>query len=262
MPRSPRELRILDGDFVRSRRVLLGLSQRALAGALGVTPRVIWRIEHGMRQNELDVSFIVDLADALAVTPGQLLVSHQPVPRGVPGDRVDPADVSAVGGLLIGAGDWVLVDGIAEALGWTLGRTLLALDELGQRATAIGQRLAWLSDREVCLCGDVDDELELGEVTARGVDTWGLTDEEAYLLFVAANGGDKIRQRRSLVAVRRLIRAGMLTAAPIPDGKQDDDPRVTDRGRFNLCLDELGLGYERTVARTGARRPRRRPPRR
>jgi len=61
-----------------------------------------------------------------------------------------------------------------------------------------------------------------------------------------------------LVAVRRLIRGGLLTAAAIPDGKQDDDPRVTDRARFNLCLDELGLGYERTVARTEAGRLRRR----
>lgn len=252
--KSPRELCVLDGEVVRSRRVLLGLSQRALAAALRVTPRVILRIEHGMRQNELDVSFIADLADALAVTPAQLLVSHHASRRCVPGDRVDGADVRAVGGVLAGGGDWVLVDGIAEALGWTLGRTFVALDELGRQATTLGQRLAWLSDREVCLCGDTDGEHALAQVTARDVSTWGLTEEEAYLLFVAANGGDKIRQRRSLMAVRRLIRAGFITAEPVPDGKQDDDPRITDQARFNLCLDDLGLGHERTVPRTGAQR--------
>lgn len=250
--KSPRELRVLDGEVVRSRRVLLGLSQRALAAALGVTPRVIWRIEHGMRQNELDVSFIVDLSDSLAVTPAQLLLTHETTRRVDPGDQVDANDVRAVGAVLVGAGDWVLVDGVADALSWTRGRTLVALDDLGRRAMPLGQRVAWLSDREVCLCGDTDNEPELAHVTSRDVKTWGLDDDEAYLLFVAANGGDKIRQRRSLTAVRRLVRAGLLTAAPIPDGKQDDDPRITDQARFNLCLDELGLGDERTVPRTGA----------
>ena len=58
----------------------------------------------------------------------------------------------------------------------------------------------------------------------------------------------------------RHLRAGFLTAEPVPDGQKDDDPRITDQVRFNLCLGELGLGDERTVPRTAAKRrlPRRR----
>jgi hypothetical protein len=43
----------------------------------------------------------------------------------------------------------------------------------------------------------------------------------------------------SLERSARLIHAGILTVDPIPGAKVDEPPRLSELGRFNLCLDEL-----------------------
>ncbi len=248
MPASPRELRPINGGFVRDRRILGHLSQRTLAAALGATQQVIYRIEHGMRQNELDVSFLVDLAEALGVSVTQLFAGGESVvPRSACGDVCDETDPAAVGSVLASTSDWVIVDDIADALGWTLERTFVALDTLAERLAPVGQRLAWLNDREVRLAGDVDDEPAVRRVTRRAVETFGLQQEEAFVVALAANGGHTARHRYTLMTLRRLVRAGLITTAPVVDGKQDDGPRLTDLARFNLFLDELDWPDGRTI---------------
>lgn len=103
---------------------------------------VVWRLEHGSRQNTITVSVIVDLAHVLGVRPAELIEAPS-VPS--PGDLVEDDDVATVGSLLSDAGGWVDIDDLAIALGWTLDHAFLALDGLGQAVEVCGQRSGLVS---------------------------------------------------------------------------------------------------------------------
>lgn len=233
MPGPPRHLELLDGEVVRHRRTSAKLSVRALAGVLGVAPEVINRLEAGMRQNDLDVAFLVDLADKIGVTVEQLLLDR---PRRCAAtedpDEIGDGDVREAGAVLAGAADWVQLDDLAEVLGWTIERALVAVDRLTELAPNLGLRMAWAGDREVRFCGDLDAEPEVQKVTAKSITVWGMQLSEAKILGRLATGGRDVRQRRGLHSGRRLAVAGLL---------RDDLKGLTDTAKFNLCLHELGL---------------------
>lgn len=119
----------------------------------------------------------------------------------------------------------------------------------------VGQRVAWINDREVALCANADTHDTLTRVTSRAIHAWGLNASEARVLFLTANGARTPVHRASIMALRRLVGAQILTVDPIPKGRHDDEPRLTDTTRYNLCLNELGLGDTRTIPSKHTRPP-------
>jgi len=247
------DLRLLDGRLVRQRRFALGISSRVLASALGVSQQVVYRLEHGMRQNDLDVTFLDTLAAAVGLSVRELLVDDGGgrVKETDP-DGLDAADARHIGALLAAAADWVFVDEVADALGWTVARAALALAALEPSLSDVGQRLAWLGDREVRLAAWGDESGAVGRVSARAVSSWGITAQEAHLLYEAVHDSPTSSgrgRRGALLATRRLVSAGILVVDPLPQGRQDDKPRPSGATRHNLCLAELGLGEDPTEGR-------------
>lgn len=121
---------IIDGHKIAELRRLAGLSQRALARLLCVAPMTIHRIENGGGHGDLSLRFIDRLAPALGADLATLL----PAPR----DAEPSSDDVAVEAALADIGRYVPVEELARALGWTLGRTNVALAHLDKRLESTG----------------------------------------------------------------------------------------------------------------------------
>lgn len=221
--RSRTHATLLDGRLIRRLRFLRGLSQSQLAAATGVNEQVIYRLEHGSRQNTLTVSFIVDLAHALGAQPVELIRPTEPAAGG---DVIADGDIATVGSMLMDAAGWVDVDDLAGALDWTPDRTLVALDSLQCEAQRCGQRLAWTNDREVRLCAAPNDCQALRDITVRDIDRQGLSRSEAKVLHLLLRSRQGDAQAAS-VAARYRVEVGRLVAAGLVDG----DVPVRDHNR-------------------------------
>lgn len=237
---------LLDGQVVRRRRLTIGLDLSNLAAALGVTGQVVNRLEHGSRQNPLTVSFIVDLAHALGLDPVDLI--EPPAPT-TPGDLVDTTDAATAGSILAETAGWADIDDLTDALDWTLGRTLVALDALDAALCASGQRLAWLADREVRIVGKATERHAVAKVTGRHIERRGVTRDEAMTLHLLVEGrsrapvaalGPAMRMSLARLGAAELIQ----TDVPVHDQYQqtklegDEKLRLSDDARFNLCIDD------------------------
>jgi transcriptional regulator with XRE-family HTH domain len=240
--------RLLDPIEVRRRRLAAGYSERALSGLLGVSNRVIDRIEEGNDQSNLDVRFITKLAEALGCSPAELLAETRGEPPLVEGqgesnetdaDMCGGNDPEIVGALLAADRCELHVDIAANALGWTRTRTLVALHDLAATLAPAGQRLSWLGDYSVRLmAAPVIDEIEVAVRTAQ-IALDGLNVDDAAMIHqliatgVPARLGDWDRFRR-----HRLVQAGVLYLDQQAPTSSQLPITLSADARYALGLDE------------------------
>lgn len=235
---------ILDPAKVRAARLALGYPERLLSGALGVSNRVIDRIEEGADQSNLDLRFLRDLCGILGCTIHDLLVDPEAQVETSEEDEnadvIHETDVETVGALLAADGGTLHVDMAARVLGWTRNRTLVALHRVEARLRPAGQRLAWLDDMSVTLAAGPTPEGVTAKVRRRDVSVYGITSDTAKLLHqliatgTAARIGDWDPKQR-----QQLINAGLVeldhnhaTSSVLPVELSDDL-------RYALGLDEM-----------------------
>lgn len=175
---------VLDPAKVRAARLARGYPERVLSGILGVSNRVIDRLEEGCDQAHLDLRFVHELATALGRDVADLLPDTPPGPdqESRPDDRVEAGDVEKVGALLASDGGQVHIDIAAQALGWSRARTLVALHNLEGRLRPTGQRLAWLDELSVSLAAAPIDGAVPAAVTRRDITIFGLNLEQTRML--------------------------------------------------------------------------------
>lgn len=131
---------VINGQLVRTRRLEVGLSERALASIAGISLATLTDIEdHDGRDRHIKLIGLFRLAEALDLTPMQLVdvrPADAPTPEPGRGDAQDDAD--AVGHLLFEARVVLNIDDVAQALGWTYQRTRQALQCLDGRLKGTG----------------------------------------------------------------------------------------------------------------------------
>ena len=140
-------VRIIDPGLVRRRRRQVGLDTPTVARTTRVEVAVINRIESGSNQAGLTLGFVDDLARVLALAPTQMLVAA-PSAASAP-EASSPGDARTVGAVLASTDAWTPVAALADTLGWTLFRTLRALDALEAALEPAGQVIAWLGEHDV-----------------------------------------------------------------------------------------------------------------
>lgn len=231
----------LAGDRIRQRRLSLGLSETGLSRSLGVSPMTVRRVEEGGTPVNYDLRFIAAYAAALGLEFADMFDISDlggAAPDGAADD--DPATVGAV---LAASGGRAHIDALATALGWTLERTRLALDDLEPRVRAAGMRLVWFADTEVLLApADGHDEVTAAHLS-RAVEVAGVNVTEFHVIRQLAQSGpvkhwagSDARLLARLVAAG-LVRAGR-TGATGHKGRQRTEVALTDRTLYDLCLDE------------------------
>lgn len=222
----------LNTRLIAERRITEGLTQRALAKRLGVRSPVIAALERGTNHHDLPLAFIARLADALAVTPAQLLTADDDIT--VADAAVDDIKLEA---LLAGADRLVSAEEIAYALSWTLKRTNAALQTLRARLTTTGQKLHTGAGVLYALRPRTEQLTihERQQAARAQAARASISRPEAQLLRQltqapvpekAATGGNAQR-----VTTSRLLRLGL---AELRDGQL----RLTPDARFSLGLDE------------------------
>jgi hypothetical protein len=235
---------LLDPRKVRQQRLAVGYSERVLSGILGVSNRVIDRIEGSYDQGNLDVRFIARLSEALACRPIELMQDDDPFAAegvGEP-DMCDPRDLATLGALLASDRTEVNIDLAALSLGWTRDRVLVALHQLGPALASVGQRLSWLGDYSVKVVAA--QVCERTEKTARRTDIAlnGLDIESAGMVHqLIATGrparlGDWDPIRRN-----RLVQAGVLDLDHSAATSSQLPIELSANTRYALALDDDAL---------------------
>jgi len=235
---------LLDGELIARARVRLGYPAYVVSRSLGVSTEVVDRLETGSDQRNLSVGFIVDLADTLGVTVAELCVTPTSCDASTDPDVVATDDVAAVGALLSTAGATVSVDAIAVALGWTLERTLLALDGLDRSLPGIGQRLAWLNTTHVAVCPAPVDVDTATVVARRSLAETGVNSDEATVMLKVLEHQSVAAVTANPVTVNRLYAAGFLEFADNDAAGRPNRAVLTDAATFNLVLDDGNGGSE------------------
>jgi transcriptional regulator with XRE-family HTH domain len=237
---------LLDPRKVRRQRLAVGYSERVLSGILGVSNRVIDRIEGGHDQGNLDVRFIARLAKALACQPAELLQDDDPPTAGDDGDpdACDPTDLAVVGALLASDRTEVNIDVAALSLGWTRDRVLVALLQLGPALARLGQRLSWLGDYSVRLvaapvCERTESAARRAEIAVNGLDI----DSAGMIHLLVVTGrparlGDWDPMRRN-----RLVHAGVLDLDHSAATSSHLPIELSADTRYALALDDAALAH-------------------
>lgn len=231
---------MLDPAKVRSRRIDAGYTERTLSGFLGVSNRVIDRLEEGRDQSHLDVRLITKLAEALAVTVAELLVEEPDTVLDTDQDECQPDDVALIGALVARTTNDLYIDLTADALNWTRPRTIRALHDLDRKLTQVGQRLSWLGDYSVRRCTQQIGPDLAETVGSRHVMLAGLNITEAKMLHqliatgTTARIGDWDRWDR-----RRLLDANIVTLNEQAPTSSVIPVALSDNTRFALALDDL-----------------------
>ena len=237
----------LDGAYIRSRRIALGIGETTLGELLGVSGKMIDSLERGGDQNHLSLDFLHDLARILGCHIIDLFAERTyPDPAGDDPDAVEATDPATVGRHLATAGR-IHVDELARILGWTSARVRLAIHHLEDQLRFCGQAIAWLADTEAQLvpaAGAVD---TTDAISRRDLRAYGLTGTDAALLHEIITKGPRFRLGTvDTVALGRLRAAELVTTDTIfgPREPRNGAPRnvegarLTDTARFNLCLDD------------------------
>lgn len=231
----------IDGYVVRARRIEMELAPSLLARVLGTSGEVINRLERcTVDQGGYQLRFVVQLARVLGfASPAELFA---PPAMPTEGDLIDADDTSAVGALLAGQKAHVFVETLAEALGWTLARTLFALEQLEQLLVPVGQRLSWVSDLEVRLVAAPVAAAAVRTVSRRGLER-GLSRNDVKALAKVMKGGSVTIDELPKPSMQRLLAADFLRVA---EEERDKDAsgrtgavQLGERARFNLLVDEL-----------------------
>lgn len=226
---------VLDPARIFSRRRVLGLTTHGLAAALGTTSAFVIRLESGGSQDAIDLGFVADLARVLGCSVAELLVPPG-VLEATEQDDVDAHplrdDPKVVGSTVAASSGWIAVDDLCDALTWKLDRVLDALHVVETTAPTVGMSLAWLGDH-VCLVPAHD---EPGSLRGRGTRFhYSLQKDPAALLHRLARGDRQdLLDRHTQVSQRRLVALGLAEFDDTPTGPK---LRLTEVGRYNLCLD-------------------------
>jgi transcriptional regulator with XRE-family HTH domain len=196
---------LLDTTLIRTRRMELGLSQRAVARRLGVSPVVVKAIENGTNHRDMPLGLVAELAELLAVELATLLARPEPRESGPP-----PA---TLGALLATAGGPVTFDTLTGALGCTPAETRGHLATLDAQLTPSGLRVQQGDAGVRLIAADEPRDAEQLQHTLRGQHArQGLTALEAELLHRAFRGelaGAKLTNADQ-VACARLFNAGLV----------------------------------------------------
>lgn len=133
----------LDGDAVRQARLDLGLSQRALAKAVGIAPWPLINIENGDTgpSSEITLPMLQRLVDTLGVPLTALLADDTPAPPNDIGARAPeagPDDMASLGALLLHSRVNTSKTDLADSLGWTMDRLRLAARALDHHLRPLG----------------------------------------------------------------------------------------------------------------------------
>lgn len=234
-------IRLLDPDRVRARRISQGISEHALATATGLEPGVIRRIERGHSQNEMTVKVIATIADVLGCPITDLLADdYRPDPTALAADRDDPATLGTIAATA--AGEPVNIDRVAELLGWTLPRALAALERLRAALAAAGQTISWAGPAQFRVTAPADPTGVAATIANDTSADDGLNAQTLRQLADIAAGKFNIKAtkdaRNRNLAAGWLTKAGFITTDADGPWHEASAVRLTDRARYDLCLDE------------------------
>jgi transcriptional regulator with XRE-family HTH domain len=138
---------LLNRRLIATRRATLGLSRHDLAQATGLATGTIEHIETNGSHGDLQLSSAVQLAGALGVALADLLQPPGPARSATSGDV-------AVEALLAEQRQPLTAEELADALDWTLARTLAALRALQRRLVGTGQALQHIPTHRYALVPD------------------------------------------------------------------------------------------------------------
>jgi transcriptional regulator with XRE-family HTH domain len=173
---------VLNTEFIKRRRVEVGLSNRALAAAVGTTLSGLRALERDASQGDLTLAFLERLAGSLGCSINDLIATPAPATP-VPVDEPDlAADAATLGRLLYAAGVLTPVAALSEITGWPDQRVNTALEVLGQGLPTMGLVLHRLGNRVAIKgSGDVDGDLVAAAVRSH-LNRDGLNITEMRLL--------------------------------------------------------------------------------
>jgi transcriptional regulator with XRE-family HTH domain len=228
----------LAGAFLRARRLELGIAEVTLAWSLGVSPMTLRRIEAGGDPLNYDLRFLANFADRLGISFDELFdEAGEPARAGAPW-----RDVERVGAALAGAGGRSRVDALAAALGWSPERTRLALDDLAVKVRPAGMRVVWAGDTEVVLGPRAGAREVAGAQVWRSIEANGVSAAEFRCIALLARSRHHNAGSDDAVVLKRLISAGVVASERTGKKGSSDlrrtEVRLTDRARFDLCLDD------------------------
>lgn len=196
----------VDKDLLRRRRLECGWSQGQLAAHLGTTQQIIRALERG-RDADPRLSDLDALATALGLNVADLL-THDPQPATAANQTGD--DAAQVGAALAGQPTWTPVAALATVLGWTLQRTLDAVDLLAARLETAGQRLLRSADDRLLIVPAAS--AAATELRRDSIDDDGLTLTEARVVHDLVHGREvKTTATERMLVLGRLARVGLVS---------------------------------------------------
>lgn len=166
---------LLNTAFIKRRRVELGLSNRVLAAAVGITSSGLLAFEEDASQGDITLAMLERLSTALACDVRDLIATPEAdepdrdEEHGDEGDveRDPAADAAALGMVLYASSTLTPVAALAEITGWTRRHVKATLDVLEERLAVAGLALHRLENRvAVRGAGDVDGDLVATAVRA------------------------------------------------------------------------------------------------
>ncbi len=135
----------LDGDAIRNHRLDLGLSQRSLAKATGLSTKSMSDVETGHPGAAVETLLPLQrLVDTLGVPLQDLLnddTPNGPDDTGAASPQAGPDDMAALGAHLLTTRVNTLKTDLADDLGWTLDRLRLAAAALDHHLRPLGMQV-------------------------------------------------------------------------------------------------------------------------
>lgn len=224
----------LDAEFIRTRRVELGMSRRALARRLAVSMTVVLRLEEGSRDHNISLRLLANLAERLGCRITDLITEDSDGPAATA--ATDDVKVEAI---LVDAGQAVFRDDIACGLGWDLDRTTAAIERLSARLHGTGQqlhsyRVGWW--RIIATPAALTKTERIGATRARLSDGGMiLSQARAVLAVIRYSESRTAPDRRAAVKSLELAQARHLISAGIID-ITSTGPKLNTDAEFSLGL--------------------------
>lgn len=225
---------------VRTRRLELGLSERDVAAHWGVSTAVVRNVESGLVASDLSLGQLAKLAAILGLDLLELLEGGTEAEQDATPNE-GAGDAAVLGSLLADTRVLVPIEALAEALGWDLDRTRLALDDLEARLRVTGLRVHRLHhDVRIARIVTTVDPKTLEGFWRIHLARRSITAAQARLLRLVCDGAVDLGNTKDTHKVRlpELRNAGLIEAADAQAGTAAAwEP--TEAVRYSLLLDEL-----------------------